>query len=581
MKFAIAAGILAQTLPAVSTKVANFFVQEWNHDMISVRHEADESMVKASDKRRARRSLAVPSKMPRERIIPLMNQRRFQGTVKFCDPFSQDPDIGILSCGAESVCKHSKNSWMGGRCESKEGNKLKWSKAFASLGKGRVMKNIKEAAGRTAWGTMECIPDTGILSCGEGQYCEASSASSMGGFCMERAASRHLYHLAEDTDICNPTSDMYMYYDCDCSGFDNATGTGEIPCTLLENYCLGLVYTGCGDACVTRTVRYSFSNFTAPSYSSCFEFTTPSAQKVCFEELFEANSCSITFDDQSCTSCVIVPDGNYTSLFFDCSNAGGGKGTTYYGLAELLPIIDACYTRPSITECTLCTAQNTIFNPNSLDTDVSVAGVDGNFTCYTLFYNAYKYTTISEDYCPMVAAAAAEACCVSYCEVCGPGNYIPPSNYPIEPNSPIFAYEGATCGDIAIKAYYNFTITDEACASASAAAQEVCCVPLVVESCKICNGPMVNPNAMISFDGSTFPCSLLKQVMNETACAAALPIAVPICCNGGGTENGASPAPTPVPGQDIEPQATFSAATSIVTKSIMSMVGFAAGVVAF
>jgi hypothetical protein len=585
MKLAVAAGILAQTLPVLSEKAVGLIIgQEKKFDLASILasipREADGSLPHGKARRahggRRTQASSFQKQLQGKKTGLLMNMPIAVEDVKPCNPSSKDPDVGILSCGKGKFCEQDENLFLGGKCAPRmvpEGNSIGKSKAFASFGKGGILQNIREAANKAVEGTVECDPagsaDVGILSCGEGKQCLPSTASSMGGFCAPEASSRQLNHLTSEAGICDPTHPDYMYYDCDCSGFDNATGTGDVPCTVFEDYCLGLTYSGCADTCVTRTVDYSFSNFTSPSYSFCFAFETPYAQKVCFEEFFDTDTCAITFNDAPCTTCEFAADGNYTSITFDCVNAGGIAGTTEYGLTELLPIVGACYEETDNPACTLC-ADSTQFNPYAYDTVVEVPAL-GAFTCETLFYSSYYYSRIAEAYCPAISAAAAESCCQFYCDLCGTGSYIPTTNWDIELDVPIAGYEGTTCGSLVYAAYFNFTIAADTCPSAGSIAGPCCDVYEI--SCDLCDGGDLDPTATVTVDGEDIPCQLVTTFVNETDCEDAKALVADTCC--------IASAPSPSAGPDASPGSPAGAAGLLSTRNLASMVGLAAAAVAF
>jgi hypothetical protein len=101
--------------------------------------------------------ICVPSRSPLDQDDLKLTR------TSWCDPYSSDPDVGILSCGNGRNCQPSKTSPRGGKC-----NKL----------------------GDVA--TIECVPtsssspeaDIGILVCGSGQICVDSEESHLGGLCI-------------------------------------------------------------------------------------------------------------------------------------------------------------------------------------------------------------------------------------------------------------------------------------------------------------------------------------------------------------------------------------------------------------
>lgn len=384
MKLAIAFGILVQSLPIVSEKTNDVVLPEQKIDLASILSSIHRNSVNSME-----------TTIDREAVMT------------YCDPSSEDPDVGILSCGPGKLCKPTSDdsNLLGGICEPKQGGTTgrAFRKSFR-FGKRAALKNIREAAAVAVLNAEECdpteSPDTGILVCGQGQFCVPSVTSSIGGFCMSNTPSRR---LVGEADFCDPSSELYTYYDCDCSSFDNITGTGEIMCTTLENYCLGSYYTGCDDVCTTQTLSHTLTNFTATSYQICDDLTT-SDEKACIEVDYETNSCSVSLNDQMCASCMPVPNGYYNSQIFDCTNVGGLTGTSIYGF-EFLPSVDACYTSQTFL-CDVC-KNGGVLDP---DTIVSVEGLD--FAC-SVFETSLNQT-VCADTTPIV-----EATC------CGTENVIP------------------------------------------------------------------------------------------------------------------------------------------------------------
>lgn len=416
MKFSIAAGILAQTLPAISEEqVSNLlsttFSRHGDPTSFLDPSQQEERHVQSSSKRSGRFMQALA------RRGVLKNAPSVSTEVKECDPTSNDADVGILSCGRGSDCLADEASLLGGKCVSNDSSSSFKKKLFAGL-----LKN--KAAEPMAVDAQECDPtaDIGLLACESDQHvCIENAASSLGGFCTSTL--RHLNHLGENADACTPGS---IYYDvaeeCDCSGFSNVTGDGVVPCVYFSDFCLGDVYRGCDDTCITRTVEYTLSNFTSTSYTSCFEFPrSPYPQKVCLEEDLVGNTCTLEFNDVACGSCEIVPYEDYSYVAFDCTNAGGREGTTIYGLVDLIPVIDECF----VSFCDLC-GDGYIVSDESLDTVIG-EGFEG--TCGDLYNAAYNNVTIGVDTCPSAGLIASDSgCCapIPYvdCSICGNGTLL-------------------------------------------------------------------------------------------------------------------------------------------------------------
>lgn len=414
----------------------------------------------------------------------LRNNKNIKNNNKPCDPSSVDPDVGILSCGGKgSFCQPNENSFLGGTCvqaphppTSFSRFKKERSSSALPVDGGGILKNqdrpslLDEAIVATGT-TTECDPsaDVGILaavvSCGGvDEHCVPNPASSLGGYCQSASVNtneagskqedtddaaaasgrRQLVWLLDEGGMCNPEHPNYMYYDCDCSGYDNVTGTGSVTCIGRETS-LGLRYSGCKDLYVQRNIVYNFENFTRPSYNYCLSTTrvppgvsTPS-QSFCFSENFDDRTCEMRFDDELCNSCgvTVFPYGYgysryYTYIDFDCTNVEGGS----YGNASsltLLPIIQECYEPIEYpVQCELCPGENQGINylyQETLDrTLINVSGY-GTISCWYLAGLSYYYMSITPDACPaLVASIDGQAttsggggCCSPICDICGEG----------------------------------------------------------------------------------------------------------------------------------------------------------------
>jgi hypothetical protein len=636
MKFAVAFGILAhQALPVTSDEKQLLVAMDRiikNGNKMDLKASMLASDPKESHngggakQQRGRRALAARDRRSMQELFEggkraggglLHNKKTLEHANKPCNPVSDDPDVGILSCGNGSHCKEDANTFLGGICATQVSSKSKTT--FGGLGKGGLLKNTALRQARPT-SKVECDPsststvDVGILSCGAGKQCLPSSASSMGGFCGTPEASAASRKLQNDYLflICDPTSYYYGYYDCDCSGVDTSTGTGDASCTVVEDYCLGLSYTGCADTCGTYTVQYSFENFTTTRYGWCFNFSTPYEQTVCWDQVYGSDTCDVVFNDEACQGCDVLYDtDNSTYVGFDCLNVEAGtEGTTQYGLPAF-PIVEACYTPGNNSECALCPGEGTMYNFLSGDDEVTVDGfgnftcgtlysnsyyfnsiaddycpavsaatsdaccryfgnnsacalcpvegtlfdyfsaddevaVDGlgNFTCGALYFDSYYFNTIADDQCPAVSAAASNACCSYYCDLCGPTSYIAYEDFGIDLDVPVPGYEGLTCGGLSYAAYFNATLDPDSCPSAKVIATP-CCSEYIRFSCDLCEdlpGMELDPDATFEVYGEQSSCALFLFA-DETECQESKPLA-PICCAMAPASSGPTQSPT-------------------------------------
>jgi hypothetical protein len=111
MKFTIAAGILTQVLPAISEKSPSKLLEQ----DLSNEHGFTASRARKSFLPRGRETIAY--KNP-ELLDGLLKNVPFAQTMKACDPSSNDPDIGILSCDAGYECVFDQDTASGGLCTS-------------------------------------------------------------------------------------------------------------------------------------------------------------------------------------------------------------------------------------------------------------------------------------------------------------------------------------------------------------------------------------------------------------------------------------------------------------------------------
>jgi hypothetical protein len=105
MKFFIAAGILAQTLPVISEKVSTNVAAEGN--------SAEFARFVVATLR------AAESNSEDEFVAPALESLKSSPLdLKSCDPTSDDPDVGILSCDVGYDCVVDESSILGGVCAS-------------------------------------------------------------------------------------------------------------------------------------------------------------------------------------------------------------------------------------------------------------------------------------------------------------------------------------------------------------------------------------------------------------------------------------------------------------------------------
>lgn len=488
MKLAVAAGIIAQTLPVLSENEAVGHSQ-LGQDLASTvtRHaKKDLGLMANGGSRSTTRLHAAPflqgtSSNGKTRL--LMNRaagNKDDAKKKTCNPFSNEPDVGILSCGMGMYCKEDETLFLGGECapEVPDGNSLLFAKESHNRASNARLLDRNKFKNMMRKPTMvqpeeslvvECNPspvvdaDVGILlmppRCEGGQECRPSDASSMGGVCVpETYSSRMLANEEYDCFYYLPGQCDPDFYGCadgncelDCTGFDNNTGTGVITTSIAE-YCVGIYrFPGCGDRCLTLSATVTYANLTVSNSIICNEFSSPYVHKRCYEVDYEALTCSYLINGVACDSCEIVPlanyDGNATYsctqpiLKFDCGNIDGSAGINYpLDGFEYAPIIESCYEPGPHPSCTLCPEEGTIFNETGVyDIPFDIPGVPasrGSFFCGGMSYVVYTYPNgVMEDYCTAISAVTAEYCCIPD-NAEDPNDPAEPAPAPMTPQSP-------------------------------------------------------------------------------------------------------------------------------------------------
>ena len=275
--------------------------------------------------------------------------------------------------------------------------------------------------GSTINSITECIPDesgeadVGALGCGSGQICVASVNSVLGGLCMDMVplTGRRL-QVETYIRICEPTFGYRHLFDCDCSSFDMANKTGSISCSEGP-YCLGSIYYGCYNTCLSTEQTFSFENGESISIDICNEFVATDegsgTSSLCTYSTGDYETCEITLDGQTCTSCAYAFPGGFS---FDCSNVADGAKVelddTFVRFANL-PIIQACRKPVDGTYCNLCGVDFGMDTQNDTETVISLDGFGDALTCSGLDTASF-YNQIPSDKCIEASAVAKAECCV-------------------------------------------------------------------------------------------------------------------------------------------------------------------------
>ena len=189
----------------------------------------------------------------------------------------------------------------------------------------------------------ECDPlsddaDIGILSCGEGRYCQANEDFKLGGICSATAVSRDLsIQGVQSSDFtCTGTTSTSQ---CDCSNFNSSTLSGPISCEYKPYECFG-----CPTYCLSAKKTATFATgkkLEAVTY--CVFFKIPYHVKYCYYYMSASSPiCVMSINDVNCSSC--------SKTYFDCTNIPKGmKGNS--NTSSPLRILEAMNTKNPKATC--------------------------------------------------------------------------------------------------------------------------------------------------------------------------------------------------------------------------------------
>lgn len=276
-----------------------------------------------------------------------------------------DPDVGVLSCGHGTYCEASPDALMGGFCLP----------TFDQSQRG-----------------LQEIPSANGNSTGPTVYCDPNSGSYLTGV--------------------NGT------LDCDCSDWNADNSNGTLSCQVYTNYC----YEGCNNTCYAVDFTYTTSD-EATSFTYCYNFTQPYEQEFCFGSV-DAQNCLISVDGIECSSCLANNRLNCESgtcetqscFDFNCENVGLGVGNTC-DQPIYPPVFYECYNSlpGDYDQCLICPDDNIAY-PDSL---VGIPGY-GDYNCsYIAEFGYYGY--FNPTVCSETTVLASTVCCTQepfVCNVC-------------------------------------------------------------------------------------------------------------------------------------------------------------------
>ncbi len=413
----------------------------------------------------------------------------------FCDPWSSNPDTGILSCKEGRNCKPSKKSPLGGECllPSDVLDGTTKTSRFALPNKQGILRNMRSSMSQTKSSPIECNPavaDIGVLHCGADASCVKNSKAKMGGFCETSMTHRRTSTTYDGpSSLCERTPYEDTTISCKCEDFENTTKSGSITCTYKEEACYGGRYYGCYATCGSRSFTQVFENDMYTSYKSCINFSTPRAESFCTSYDRNGKNCEIEFNGETCNSC----SSKVIYLNFDCSNISDGPVLSGYGRPTAsLPIIQECYKPVDGGYCNLCGEDMSISYSNG-DKLISLSGFGDTLTCYGL-QEAQFFNQISPEKCSEASAVAKASCCVYRCSLCRYGGIIPYKN---DATLVTISGEETTCGALQGLAS-NYSIPKDQCVSVYEAVANACCEP----TCDVCN------SSFIPFERSNEPVNI-------------------------------------------------------------------------
>lgn len=298
---------------------------------------------------------------------------------KDCDPFSEEADLGILSCGYQEYCVVNEASALGGRCVE------------ASVLNHRQMDNVRRA---------------------------------------QEEGSSNLFEYAI-SQVCYNSNNTY----CTCSNMNETEKTGVVSCHYYNDFCYRFA-TSCATnytACVTSKSETTFTEVGAYDEKSCWYYSQPKAFKMCFSGSFvnytAQEECSVTIDDVECTSCVVVPtpiefcyeDGscsNQTAFcyHFDCSSIDGG----WAGVDCFMFYDYGC----DVVECSICGEGEEISLPEEtfqINKSSAFPNKSSSLVIDARCGDTYWLTSVSTEKCQEIQSFAYEVCgCIGGEEIQGP-----------------------------------------------------------------------------------------------------------------------------------------------------------------
>ncbi len=379
MKFSIAVGILTQTIPAI-------LAMSMDQDLLSTKPERklqqtdmlQDTSTQSNFQGRGKQRGIHGKRILRSKHDPgtLRNAPGLRKHQIICDPTSTDADTGVLSCGEGNYCKPFLESGLGGVCTQ--------------------MNHVEEQGSLIQHEVEPLEPvdvssiDIGILGWEEEDKLHWGEETP--------SSSRRL----DVAMVCHPLYSGYASYRCDCSGFNNATGTGTVYC-LYENLYFS---EECKEPYYNDLRSYTYEDSKLIKIENCDEIKVPQYQKAClsaytnYSENYSYGSCTIAFNGKVCKSCVVTED----FYAFDCSNVRGGPvGNSVW---ELLPLVAECVQEKM---CTNFCDQQSYIPEAKFDTNVTLP--ENRYSRCGEFSFLEVFAFLPKSYCTTYGPTVQESCC--------------------------------------------------------------------------------------------------------------------------------------------------------------------------
>lgn len=386
MRFTIAAGILASTLPSKLQNSGFADAREYKRELWKSLAQPTQSVLGAN----VQQAVAA-RRLGRRKTGGLL--KNLGTKIANAGPSKSicDPDVGLLACGFGHYCESSQESPLGGVCvpipESMQ-RELQTNETDASPSASPTAPPV--AASTTDSPTASPTNFTAIAS-GPGVYCD-------------------------------PDSPFYGRLECDCEQWSAQNQTGTIECKLVPAAC----FPECEDTCYSVNFTYYTDGIKSSAYTYCYDFYKPFEQTFCFGYAND-RTCAVSLDGEKCNSCYTSYqlNCNYGDCYsqpcsnFDCENIGLGTGNSCIDMVAP-PVFDDCYRQVAglYPSCSLC-ADNVILFPEA---EFDLPGY-GLFNC-SYIADLASYGVLNPQQCTYATVLAGPVCCESggasafVCDLC-------------------------------------------------------------------------------------------------------------------------------------------------------------------